>query len=508
MINMQSLAGHENYRKNEAARRILDKAVTFCTILMLLALLIGPALAGTETGEFCPTCPDWTDIDGWLAKKAAYEQEQQKIAQPQGQETQLKVQNVDPAPVQAGSNSSPTNESLLRSGSFARALVSPTQVSPDDVVLDISPSATRFIEGSVNLNYEEFLGQGWKLKLVPKIAALLGKAGISSNDSLVITGECLPCGGGPSPAAFTYWLLRYLGHDKVRILDASIEDWEAAGLNISVEPAIMPKTTYTPALRPELLATYDFVVNGGAQIVDARPARDFSTGSIPGAINIPYSEVMENDRIKPEDDIRKTFARLEEDKPVIVYTNVGVEASLVWLALTLSGYDARLYSLSDWLENQPSFGFELVDAEATPNPVRSGTSTTITASFRERQIEAAEEPSPEGEVRLTVMQCAGCGFGSQDIFANVNRKDGFVQVGYSGKASGDATDGSLRCTAVINSPGGQEAARMSLLHTSANKFMGIWNADVAPGVYRLSILASTSSNSTTFPDILEIEVTD
>lgn len=209
-----------------------------------------------------------------------------------------------------------------------------------------------------------------------------------------------------------------------------------------------------------------------------------------------------------EEDIRKTFAKLEKDTPVIVYTNVGVEASLVWLALILSGYDARLYSLSDWLENQPAFSYELVDVEAKPNPVRTGRSTTITATFQERQIESTEEPLPNGEVKLTVMQCAGCGFGSQDIFANLDRKDGIVQVGYAGKASGDASQGSLRCTAVIDDPGGQEAARMSLLRTSANKYMGIWNADVAPGVYGLSILASISGNSTTFPDVLEIKVTD
>jgi thiosulfate/3-mercaptopyruvate sulfurtransferase len=375
-------------------------------------------------------------------------------------------------------------------------------------VLDISPNATRFIEGSINLNYEEFLEKGWKLKPVPEIAALLGKAGLSSNDSVVIAGECLPCGGGPSPAAFTYWVLRYLGHEKVRILDASIEGWETAGLNTSEDPAIRPETIYTPALRPELLATYDLVVNGGAQIVDARLASDFRTGSIPGAINIPYSEVMENNRIKQEEEIRRTFAGLKKEKPVIVFTNVGVEASLVWLALTLSGYEARLYSYSDWLENQPAFSFELADVEAEPNPVRRGRSTTITATFQEREIEAAEKPSPDGEVRLTVMQCAGCGFGTQDIFANLNRKEGIVQVGYAGKASGASSDGSLRCTAVINGPGGQEAARMSLLRTSANKYIGIWNADVAPGVYGLSILASTSGSSTTFPDVLEIEVTD
>ena len=113
---------------------------------------------------------------------------------------------------------------------FAKALVSPENVSPEDIVLDISPSATRYMEGAVNINYEGFLGESGQLKSVSEIATLLGEAGISSNDSLVIAGECLPCGGGPSPAIFSYWMLKYLGHEKVRVLDGSIDDWAAAGL--------------------------------------------------------------------------------------------------------------------------------------------------------------------------------------------------------------------------------------------------------------------------------------
>ncbi len=144
------------------------------------------------------------------------------------------------------------------------------------------------------------------------------------------------------------------------------------------------KTEYVPHLKPKLLATYEFVVNGGAQIVDARPARDYGIGSIPGAVNIPYENVLANESIKPEEDLQKVFAELEKDRPVVVYTNVGVEASLVWFALTLSGYDARLYTWRDWLENQPKFNFELIDVEAKPNPVRSGSTTTITASFQEK----------------------------------------------------------------------------------------------------------------------------
>lgn len=494
-------------------------------ILLLCLALAHPALAGTETGEFCPTCPDWTDMDGWLAKKEAYEQEQQQKTQLEKQEITLTTQNAEPVPVQVPRESNPATGSIyrVRTGSFAQSLVSPHEVSSDDVVLDISPSATRYIEGAVNINYERFFGKGGRLKSAGEIAELLGQAGISRNDSLVIAGECLPCGGGPSPAIFSYWILKYLGQEKVRVLDGSIEDWAAAGLNTSNESAMRTKTDYIPALRPELLATYDFVVNGGAQIVDARPARDFSIGSIPGAVNIPFENVVEDETIGAQEDLEKVFVGLDKARPVVVYTNVGVEASLVWFALTLSGYDARLYTWRDWLENQPKFGYELAEARAEPNPVRAGRATTITASFRENDIDAGESSSlkdsssgnssTNGDVKLTVKGCVTCGFGSPESFASINRSSGVVQIGSSRQTTqpeGTAvqeTDSSLLCTALVIAPDGSEAARTRLLQTSGYKYAGIWNANVAPGIYRVSILATVSSNSETFVDALEIEVT-
>ena len=386
----------------------------------------------------------------------------------------------------------------------------------NDIVLDISPSATRFIEGAVNINYEDFMGDGGQLKSVSEMAKLLGDAGISRNDSLVIAGECLPCGGGPSPAVFTYWLLKYLGHEKVRVLDGSIDDWAAAGLNTSNKSATRPKTIYTPLIKPELLATFDYVVHGGAQIVDARSAVDFGMGSIPGAVNIPYVNVVEKERIKPEEDLQKVFMGLEKDRPVVVYTNVGVEASLVWFALTLSGYDARLYSWRDWIENQPRFNYDLEDVGATPNPVRSGSTTTITASFQESQANAAENSSSNDETKLTVKGCSTCGFegfalGTSGATGASGNKSGIVQLSSSGKTSQpggvQAVDSALRCTAIINSPDGSEAARTGLLRTSGYRYMGIWTAKVAPGVYKVSILATASGGAKTFADVLEIEVT-
>lgn len=499
--------------KSKGWDRAIIAASSLALLFAIYMLLMLPALAGTETGEFCPTCPDWTDLDGWLAKKEAYEQEQQQKAQLEEQEMKLEAQSAEAVQTPPENDPAPNGLSINRTGNFGEALASPMAVLPEDVVLDISPSAARYIEGAVNINYESFFEKGGQLKTVSEMAKLLGEAGISRNDSIVIAGECLPCGGGPSPAVFTYWLLKYLGHENARVLDGGIDDWEAAGLGTSNESATRLKTDYIPALKPELFATYDFVLNAGAQIVDARPTRDYGIGSVPGALNIPYGSVVEDERIKPQEDLQKIFAVLDREQPVVVYTNVGVEASLVWFALTLSGYDARLYTWRDWLENQPKFGYELIDVEAKPNPVMTGSTTTITASFQEKQTAAASNSSGS-EVKLTIKGCVTCGFegfalGTSGNFGN---NSGPVQLSSSGKASApngggvQTVDNALRCTAIITGPDGSETARTSLLRTSGYKYVGIWNANVAPGTYKVSILATASGNSETFADVQEIEV--
>lgn len=396
------------------------------------------------------------------------------------------------------------------------AFVSPQEISPEDIVMDISPDATDYIDGAININYEDFLGRGGTLKPASEIAELLGDAGIRSNDSLLITGECLPCGGGPAPAFFTYWLLSYLGHEDIRMLQGDAEDWKAAGLNISHKPAAKPRAEYVSRIQADLLATYEFAVTGGAQIVDARPLRDYEIGFIPGAVNIPYEDVLINGSLKGDEQLQELFSDLQKDRAVVVYTNVGIEAAITWFALERLGYDARLYSWRDWLENQPQFGFELAEIKAEPNPARPGQAVYITAVFQVAQVNSAGNSSDSGKSsrddKLEVKGCATCGFGSPQGFANLDRKDGFVEIGSAGKtpsSSGEESqkaDSTLRCTAVINAPDGSEVARMSLLQTTAGKYIGIWNAQTKPGIYKTSIVASANGNAETFVDVLEIEV--
>ncbi|VVB68959.1 Uncharacterised protein [uncultured archaeon] len=159
-------------------------------------------------------------------------------------------------------------------------------------------------------------------------------------------------------------------------------------------------------------------------------------------------------------------------------------------------------------------GFELAEAEAKPNPVRSGSTTTITASFREKQTNAASNSSG-GEIKLTIKGCSTCEFEgfSLGTAGAAGNKSGMVQLGSSGKSSpsswftAKAEDSALRCTAIVNGPDGSEAERTSLLRTSGYKYVGIWNANVAPGIYKVSISASASGSAETFADVLEIEVT-
>lgn len=434
--------------------------------------------------------------------------------------------NANTTDSSANANTKPVGktgqEPTERSSRFLQALAPISSDIDADVVLDISPNATEYIPGAVSLNYENFLDDSKKLKPASELAKLLGNAGISQDDSVVIYGECQPCGGGPSAATYVYWIMKYLGHEKVRVLDGGIDDWVAAKKPTETTPANLTPKSYIPMLKPELLATYDYVRNGQAQIVDARTVEEFEAGSIPGAVNIPYESVLDGKRIKNEASLKELFAGLAQDRPVIVYTSTGVKATIVWFALSLLGYDSRVYSWQDWLDHQPKINISLKEATANPNPAKTGDVVKITAVFGEETAmaqtasaapttphatEVAAEPKQENasnETVLTIKGCATCGFGSPQGFADISSDTGVVQIGAKGKPS--ASDNGFRCTAIVNSPSGTEISKVIMKRIAGDEFAGIWNANVASGKYSVDIVASAGEATKTFADALEIEV--
>jgi len=400
-------------------------------------------------------------------------------------------------------------EDPQRSQSFASVLVPIGNVSSNCTLLDISPNATERIPGSIAIPYIIFLN-GTILKSVPELAKILGDAGISNETCIIIYGECQPCGGGPSAATYVYWIMKYLGHKNVKLLDGSIDDWVAAKLPTVTEAQVLPRKNYTPTLNANLFATYEYVHSKKAKIVDARTAAEVKAGSIPGAVNIPYDSVLDGKKIKDEADLQKLFATLGKDEPVVVYTNTGVKASMVWFALSLLGYDARIYSWQDWQAHQPKLNIDLLDATAQPNPAKTGDVVQITVVFADENQSTSRVKEPttnaSNETVLTIKGCATCGFGSPQGFADLSSSGGVVQIGANSQAQKSAADSGFKVTAVIHSQAGAEVSRVIIKRVSGDKFVGIWNANVAAGVYKVDIVASIEDVTKTFPDALQIEV--
>ncbi len=243
------------------------------------------------------------------------------------------------------------NQVIVRS-ERARTMIAPLEEAASGTIyLDISENSTEHIPGSIVIPYTQFLNHT-VVRSADELAALLGDAGISREDSVIVYGECMPCGGGPAPATFVYWILRSLGQNNVKLLDGMVEDWAAAGLLTSSNVSVLPAKVFLPDVNSDFTAEYSYVQSGQAQGVDARSIEEWANYSIPGATPIPYESVISGNRLRDESRLERVFGILDREQRVVVYTNTGLKASLVWYALELLGYDARLYSYENYRINQ------------------------------------------------------------------------------------------------------------------------------------------------------------
>ena len=337
---------------------------------VILVLLLIALSGGAKAGEYgCASCQDTEDSNvAWLRGNDSGTDETSNEILPglnMPQKSRVGVWK-EPASGFAGEGQeqkTPAKSSAASEGSPARSeeskkmLVPLEERSGAEILLDVSKNGTEHIEGSLVIPYSTFEQSTGLFKSVPEVAGILGGAGISRQDDLVIYSRCSSCGAGPWEAAYIYWMMRSLGHEKVRVLDGTMEDWKAAGLPFSNESAILPKKTYEPQLTNEFMANYDLVKdateNGTAQLVDAREELLYGQDHLPTSVNRPYKAVLQDNRIKNDEDLRMTtFKGLDKDNLVVVYTNYGQFAALVWFALEMEGFESKVYSLQDWANNE------------------------------------------------------------------------------------------------------------------------------------------------------------
>jgi thiosulfate/3-mercaptopyruvate sulfurtransferase len=174
---------------------------------------------------------------------------------------------------------------------------------------------------------------------------------------------------GGTSAARLWWLLRWIGHDFVRVLDGGLAAWVAAGGEVEAGPDDEAVPASTPLVaRPGSMSTVTAAeILGGdvGLLVDARPGERYRgevepidpvAGHIPGAVNVPAAAHLAPDgRFLDPAALRERFttAGAVAGEPVVAYCGSGVSAAHTVLALEVAGFGATtsLYapSWSGWV---------------------------------------------------------------------------------------------------------------------------------------------------------------
>ncbi|WP_336292501.1 3-mercaptopyruvate sulfurtransferase [Cronobacter dublinensis] len=194
-------------------------------------------------------------------------------------------------------------------------------------------------------------------------AVAMRELGVNDDKHLIIYDE-----GNLFSAPRAWWMLRAFGVQNVSILAGGLAEWQRDGFPLQEGAVEAPEGEFEAKLdelqikrlTDVLLASHE----NTAQIVDARPAARFNAeadeprpglrrGHMPGALNVPWTELVVKGQLKKTDELHAIFARqgVNLHRPIITSCGSGVTAAVVTLALaTLGASDVTLYdgSWSEW----------------------------------------------------------------------------------------------------------------------------------------------------------------
>jgi len=198
---------------------------------------------------------------------------------------------------------------------------------------------------------------------------LLGERGISNEHTIVLYGD-----RNNWFAAYTYWYLKYYGHDAVKLVNGLREKWIVEGRPTTTDIPGHPAATFSArpgddairAKRDEVLAA----LGNGRRLVDVRSPQEFSGeliamagyeqegaqrgGHIPGAKSVPWAQaVREDGTFKSADELTELYTSkgVLGEEPIIAYCRIGERSAHTWFVLheLLGRDDVKNYDGS-WTE--------------------------------------------------------------------------------------------------------------------------------------------------------------
>lgn len=202
------------------------------------------------------------------------------------------------------------------------------------------------------------------LPSVEKFAETLSDLGISEEAHIVVYDDK----SASNAAARAWWMLRSFGLEKVQVLDGGMQAAEKAGLEFSsgeekFDKAALIKKNHWSLPVSSLEVVENELTNDSSTVIDVRDAYrykgesepiDLVAGHIPGAINIPFSENLdESGNFLSPEILKEKYSKLLQDKPdrLIIHCGSGVTACHTILALDYAGFpipDLYVGSWSEW----------------------------------------------------------------------------------------------------------------------------------------------------------------
>ncbi len=241
------------------------------------------------------------------------------------------------------------------------------------VEVDENPGlyAEAHIPGAIGFDWKKDLQDQVKRDFLgpDEFGALFGSRGISNDHTVVLYGD-----RNNWFAAYTYWYLKYYGHDNVKLMNGPREKWIDEGRPTTSDVPSFASASFKArpgndairAKRDEVLAALD----SKTSLVDVRAPQEYSgeliamagyeqegaqrSGHIPGAASVPWAQAVKEDgTFKSADDLRELYTSkgVLNGNDIIAYCRIGERSAHTWFVLheLLGEDDVKNYDGS-WTE--------------------------------------------------------------------------------------------------------------------------------------------------------------
>jgi thiosulfate/3-mercaptopyruvate sulfurtransferase len=190
----------------------------------------------------------------------------------------------------------------------------------------------------------------------------VGALGIGDQDTIVVYD-----GAGMFASPRVWWTFRVFGAERVFILAGGLPKWKAEGRPLESGAVTRAPRNFharqAPAAVASLAQVRSALAGDAVQVVDVRPADRFRgeaaepraglrSGHMPGALNVPYTALIENGALAPPERLEQALSAggVDIDKPIIASCGSGVSAATLWLALDALGRPPQALYDGSWAE--------------------------------------------------------------------------------------------------------------------------------------------------------------